>query len=226
MIQIRHFVVLAISAIVLLGMGVSCKDKNKKTYCEENPGGCQSVLAAKDFFLFKEGSWWVYEEETSHLRDSLYVTQSSNSNGYDFSCQIKSNLTQYKYDYWPVYAGGNCSQTSPIQQKCVFIKRSKGKPGDFVGEGYCFFVNYRTGDYLGSYNTSFENNTIKVTAQTDIYMLGELNFQKTIVIHELNTFVEGQQPTNHYYSKNVGLIRKELLDSNQVWNLVSYHVEP
>ena len=222
----RRLTLFLIVTAALAGMAVSCKDKNKKAYCEENPSQCQSVLAAKDFFLFKEGSWWVYEEETSHERDSVYVTEYYDSGGYDFDLQTHSTLEDYNYHYWPIYIGGNnCSSNLPIQSKCLFIKRSKSKPGDFVDEGYCFFVNYRIGASLGSFNTVYENNKIYVTEIHDYYELGNMNFERTIKIHELNTFMEGRQPTNHYFSKGVGLVRKELLDSNQVWNLVSYHIE-
>jgi hypothetical protein len=36
---------------------------------------------------------------------------------------------------------------------------------------------------------------------------------------------EHSQPTIHWYAEGVGLIKKELLDSNQVWLLTKYHVE-
>jgi hypothetical protein len=45
-------------------------------------------------------------------------------------------------------------------------------------------------------------------------------------MNEDMTLMENNQPTNHYFSEQAGLVRKELLDSNQVWNLVDYHIEP
>ena len=219
---------LFIVTAALAGMAVSCKDKNKKTYCEENPSQCQSVLAAKDYFCFEVGSWWVYEEETSHERDSLYVYESySNSGNYDFDVRIHSTLEDYNYHYWPIYVGGNnCSTVSPVQRKCIFINRSKGKPGDFIGEDYCFFLNARKGTYeTVTGNIFYPNNKIFIEDVFDTYTVGALQFGKTYKIRELSTLVEGIQPTNHYFAQGVGLIRKELLDSNQVWNLVSYHIE-
>lgn len=214
-------------SIITISVFSSCKEK--KTYCEENPGECRSVLTAKQFFLFKMGSWWVYEEETSLERDSVYVTEYSNSSGYDFDMRTHSTLEDYNYHYWPFYAGGNqsCSESNPVQGKCLYINRSKGKTGEFVGEDKCFFVNYRNGSWTYAYNNIYyENNKISVSNISSTYSIGSLNFSETVIIHELNTRIEGIQPTNHYFAKNVGLIRKELLDSNQVWNLVSYHIEP
>ncbi len=224
----KHTLLFAFCSLLLIA--ASCKDKkNKKSYCTNNPSECQSVLAAKDFFLFKEGSWWVYEEETSHERDSMYVTQYLNSSGYDFDMRVKSALTGYEYHFSPFYAGGNqsCSESNAIADKCLYVNRTKGQMGDYVGEGYCFFVNTIKGDWAYiTGNIYFENNKIIVENSYNEYAVGFLTFGRTYKIHELNTRIEGIQPTNHFYSKNVGLIRKELLDSNQVWNLVSYHIQP
>ena len=30
---------------------------------------------------------------------------------------------------------------------------------------------------------------------------------------------------NQYFAKNVGLVRRDLIDSNEVWNLVNYHIQ-
>jgi hypothetical protein len=212
-------------AISLLCLSASCKDKNKPSYCTQNPQNCATVSTAKDFFLFKEGSWWVYEEEMTHERDSMYVNLYTG--GTNYQMQIKSARTDYEYFYFPVYSESpNCSQTNPVYGKCVLVKVNKAKPGDFVGEGVSFFVNFKKGDSEYSFNTEYANNQIIVSEIFQGYTLGELSFGQTVKIHELNTYIEGIQPTNHYYSKGIGLVRKELLDSNQVWNLVSYHIEP
>lgn len=223
---------LIISFLSVFFLGVSCKDKNKpvaKSYCEENPGNCESVTEAKKYFAFNLGSWWVYEEETSGERDSVYVTQALiDLNSYNFDIRTHSSYQGYNYHYWPMYLSGisTCSSVDAVSKKCLFIKKSKGKPGDFIGEGYCFFVNYNLNDFLGSFNVYFENNKIIISEIKESFSLGDLSFLKTIKVHELNTYMEGKQPTNHYYSKGVGLVRKELLDSNQVWNLVNYHIAP
>jgi len=219
-------------SVFLLGTGVSCKDKDKdikKSYCTQNPSECPNIQGVKDYFLFKEGSWWVYEEETSHERDSVYVTESiNNTSNYDFDMRLYSTRQDYFYHYWPDYASGNnsCSQSGSIHTRCVLINVSKGKPGDYVGDGDCFFYTFKQGDYETTFNTQFPNNKIIVEQVYQSYILGPLAFAKTVKIHELNTFIEGVQPTNHYYSEGVGIIRKEFLDSNQVWNLVSYHIAP
>lgn len=209
----------------------SCKEDKtmEKPYCTQNPGGCQSILEAKKFFAFKLGTWWVYEEETSKVRDSVYVTDSYISETtYDFDIRTHSTLSDYNYHYWPNYASGSnqCDTKYPVKGKCLIVDRSKYKLNDFVGQSNCFFYHCKIGDFETCFNTNFDNNKIIVEDIRLSFDLLDLSFDETIKIHELNTFIEGRQATNHYFSKGVGLVRKELIDSNQVWNLVSYHIEP
>lgn len=190
---------------------------------------CQKVTEAKDYFAFKIGSWWVYEEETSQERDSVYVTESTiDANGYNFDIRMFSTYQNFYYHYWPTYISNlsGCNETNPISKKCLLVNRSKYQFGNYVGEGYCFFIAYRPGDYVGSFNVYFANNKVFIEQIFTEFNLDGLMFEKTIKTHELSTFIEGIQPTNHFFSKGVGLIRKELIDSNQVWNLVNYHIEP
>jgi hypothetical protein len=209
---------------------MACKDKTSTTsttLCASNPGTCQSVLEAKDFFLFNVGTWWVYEEETSHVRDSMYVTQSVNSTNSYFNVQVVSALTGYSYHYWPVYYGNitGCNETGTVMNKCLYVKLSKGKPMDLVGQSNIFFVNYLKGDFVYVPNVNFQNNQIQISEVYSSFTNHNEIYPKTVKIHELSSHQEGDQPTNTFYSQHVGIIRKELLDSNQVWNLVAYHIE-
>lgn len=222
-------------AILLMSIAYSCKDKTPEPNiaCSSNPYGCNSVSVAKEFFLFKPGSYWVYEEEHSHMRDSMYVYSYANGSNYDFDIVIKSALDNFQYHYWPEYNGqpndNQCSTTKPVAKKCMNIKRSKyipGSPGVFVGEGRCMFFQYNLTDSVPSYSTNFESNFIHITAIMDAYELGDLDFSKTVKVYNRKDQQSNLHPTNHYYSKGVGLIRKELIDTPEVWNLVNYYIAP
>jgi hypothetical protein len=221
--------ILVVSAIVLLVMGVSCKDKKPSASCT-NPQFCQSVLVAKDFFAFKMGSWWVYEEETSHERDSMYVTLYNNdNNSYLFECHIKSSLTDYDHRYWPEYYGVNgCSTVGFVNKKCLYVTKEKGKFQDNLGESTIFFVNYQVGDHLytASEISYCPDDSIVIGHIYDSLIISAYKFHNVVRVDESCSYQEGKQPTKFYYTKSVGIIRKELIDSNQVWNLVNYHIEP
>jgi hypothetical protein len=211
----------------------SCKKKkDPPTYCEEHPTECAPISEAKEFFLFKPGSWWVYQEETSLVRDSLYVTEYTNFDNYDFDARYKSALTGYEFHFFVyAYAGGGpigvCDPVKPVKGSCITISRSKYKPNDFIAEDYCFIYNANKNDFIYTFSTNCETyGKITITEVFQVYSLKTFNYNKTIKINENCTAIENNQETNHYYSQGVGLIRKELIDSNQVWNLVNYHIEP
>jgi hypothetical protein len=207
----------------------ACKNKETtQSYCEQNPDGCQSISEAKDFFAFKLGSWWVYEEENTLQRDSMYVIESSiNPNGYEFDVLIQSDLTGYRYNYWPVYYGNKtgCSENGNISNRCMYVKRSKGKSQDYLGSNNCFFIKYELNafDYVGG--SMFCENKVIFSAIKNSFKLNNLKFKKTIDVTETCSQNEGYQKTITSYAQNVGIVRKELVDSNQVWNLVNYHIQ-
>ena len=219
----------SIIVLTLLLATIGCKDKDPKPSTGECTT-CQSVLEAKDYFLFKVGSWWVYEEETTHERDSMYVILANNDpNSYGFECNVKSSLTNFEYRYWPEYYGvnNNCSTTLPVTKKCLYVVREKGKFQNNLGESNAFFVRYQVGDYTYSGNAqACPNNKLIISEILDSLVLPNFTFQKTVKVDELCSSQEGNQPVTFFYTKGIGITRKEFIDSNQVWNLVNYYIAP
>ncbi len=195
--------------------------------CSTNPSECQYVKEAKDFFYFKVGTWWVYQEETSLIKDSVYVTSSNNTASYNFDTYIYSPLTDITLHYYPeqMYEVNGCSSTEPVSKECLRIQWSETKPTEFLWNGKILGIKYHKGSKVGSFNTQFSNNFVIVEDIFNMYN-NQLTFGKTLKLHELGSCRYNNQPVNYYLSKSVGLVRKELLDSNKVWNLISYHIEP
>jgi hypothetical protein len=190
---------------------------------------CEDIQNVKNFFYFKVGSYWVYEEETSGDLDTVYVTEAAHDpSSYYFEVRMYSTHQDYYYHFWPEYgaSSNNCPDLGIICGRCLNVKRSKYKPGDYVGEGTCFIYLPLVGESDYVYNSAYPNNYVYVDSLFTEYFVDTLTFQNTIKIRELNTYMEGEQPTNHYFSENVGLVRKELLDDNEVWNLIDYYIQP
>jgi hypothetical protein len=225
MIKPQHIITLLLCTLILLG----CK-KDEPIPCEETGNeNCEDIQNVKNFFYFKVGSYWVYEEETSGDLDTVYVTEASeNPSNYDFDVRVYSTYQDYYYHFWPDNVSGlnGCNTNGDICKWCVTVKRAKYKPGDFIGEAKCFFFIPKVGDADGNFNPFFPNNLVSVQQIDSNYVLGTINAGRTFKMNELNTVMEGLQETNHYFSEDVGLIRKELLDSNKVWNLVDYYIQP
>jgi hypothetical protein len=225
MIKPQHIITLLLCTLILLG----CK-KDEPSSCQETGNeNCEDIQNVKNFFYFKVGSYWVYEEETSGDLDTVYVTEASeNPSNYDFDVRVYSTYQDYYYHFWPEYFPGNngCPDNGSICKRCLSVKRSKYKPGDFVAESKCFFFIPTLGAFDYNPNSINSNNIVVIEQVLANYMINQLEFNRTVKIHEDNLLMQDYQETNHYFSENVGLTRKELIDSNQVWNLIDYYIQP
>ncbi|MFN6086594.1 MAG: hypothetical protein ACK476_16895 [Fluviicola sp.] len=218
-----------VSFFLLLLFLQSCKDKDTQTACEKAPETCQYLSEAKEYFAFKEGSWWVYEEETTHERDSVYVTSFiNNASSHYFNTEILSTRDSFYTRYFPAdfYEGNGCSYPGPVNKRCLYIRKIKSKFQNHLGESNIMFFKHDLGssDYTGSGVNYCDNNKITISNILNNFSINSLNFNKTIEISEDCSHFEGDQPVKFTFSKGVGLIKKTLIDSNETWNLVSYHI--
>jgi hypothetical protein len=207
----------------------ACKDKDTQTACEKAPESCQYLSEAKDYFAFKVGSWWVYEEETTHERDSVYVTSFINNvSSHYFKTEILSTRDSFYTRYFPAdfYEGNGCSYPGPVNKRCLYIRKTKSKFQNHFGESNIMFFQHTLGsyDYTGGGVDYCQNNKITISNILSTFNLGNLNFNKTIEVSEDCNHSEGNQPVKFVFSKGVGLIKKTLIDSNETWNLVSYYI--
>ena len=198
------------------------------SFCEEFPDECVDVREVKDYFYFNYGSWWVYEEENSGLRDSVYITETfTDKSSVLFETWFYSTYDGYFYIYFTTGVRPEVKNNmAKKSEKLTTVYRSKGKPGDYVAEGECFMFYPVPGLWTYSYGGGYIgfDNILEIEDVFADYMVIEENFQKVVKVTEEHTAIEESQPTVHYYCPNVGLIKKELLDSNQVWNLVDYRI--
>jgi hypothetical protein len=213
-------------SLVLISFA-SCK-KDELPFCEEFPDECAEITGVKDYFCFKEGSWWVYEEETSGERDSVYVTNQLNDpNSYYFRTETYSSHNQYEFNYWS-FGGVKDAGMINKADNSLLIKISKTNPGDFVAESYCFIYYPSKGDRVASYGgyPANYNNQLVVKEFVSTMSVESDTFINVVNMTEEHTASENNQPTSKFYAESVGMIRKELLDSNEVWNLVDYNIQP
>lgn len=195
-----------------------------------NPTQCSGCIQyhvsdVKNWLYFQPGTYWIYEEATSGDIDSVYVTgdtyDDGNSESAFFRCETYSSYYNYYFNYLSDNSS-TCTNTFWGEKKCIIVRRNKTKPGDFVGETVTFFFRPKTGDYGYTWNntgsiTSVENNL-------DSLELGNQIYYSVPILMETFNITEESQPTRFYFSENIGIIKKELLDSNQVWNLIRYNI--
>jgi len=189
--------------------------------------GCTQyhVSDVKNWLYFQPGTYWIYEEATSGAIDSVYVTGNTYDDGNPqsafFRCETYSSYYNYYFNYLSDN-GNTCDNTFWGEKRCIIVRRDKTKPGDFVGETLAFFFRPKTGDYGYTWNNS--GSITSVEANLDSLGIGNLMFYNVPVMKETINITEESQPTKFYFSEHIGIIKKELIDSNQIWNLIRYNI--
>jgi hypothetical protein len=176
----------------------------------------------KEWMLFQPGTYWIYEEENSGIIDSVYVTFATHygdPESADFNCITKNTLDNYESAYHRAHNELTCFPCLSPHGACVIIMREKYKPNDFVGETVYFLYDHFIGDWRRTGNDTIALSNIQgsLALENDI-------FSNVVQIHHAKDITEHDQETNFYFAKNIGIVKKELLDSNQVWNLIRYYI--
>ena len=212
--------------IFLLVIFVQCRKDPKIPFCEEFPDQCVEITTVKDHFYFDVGTYWVYKEENSGKLDSQWVSQSyTEPNVSWFNIQVRSSLDDYtRYIETLLLAHAIDSGLVRKDKRSILILRAKGKAGDLVGESYLAPFYYLVGDSVGNWGGTSSVSYLWIENIYDEFNLMDNEYKNVIGIKETHNISEHSQPTLHFYAEEVGLIRRELLDSNQVWNLIRYHI--
>jgi len=205
--------------------------KDPYSYCDIHPDDCIEMHHIKDHYYFKTGSWWVYEEINTHQRDSQWVADDwLSSNDKEFQIIKKTTLDDYDRIIWTYLLTQAISDSIIPKKKLAYIKRSKTKPGGFIGTSYIGIFYPVVGDSLnnfggGGFGSTTFYSQLRIKDILPTYSQINQTFNNVVVISDQYNIAENSQPTIHWYAEGVGLIKKELIDSNQIWILTKYHVE-
>lgn len=182
------------------------------------------------YAYFKPGTYWVYQDSISGILDSVYVTYANNgtytngdaevAQGYYrgtfswFKCDMISSYDHYKYQNWmdqSYEVNGSAPSVNRVRSHMPNSGTAGGTTINLaivpVGKSLGIMLDYVT--YQKYYN-SFSVNTI--------------SFFSTQKWYNFNSNCDDDQNTNYYIAKNIGIIRREQLDSNRVWNLIRYYI--
>ncbi len=58
----------------------------------------------------------------------------------------------------------------------------------------------------------------------NLFILNSKNFSATQKWFNYGSDCDDGQNTTYYIAKNIGIVRREQLDSNRTWNLIRYNV--
>ena len=181
------------------------------------------TLRARQFFSFKTGSWWIYEEENSGKTDSVWVS-SFGEYGENFPKGKKECQCGF----------GKCEQEIFMS----FENKKYNGLNDTIKEYYRMHLSANSVDYESAYlafsNSSFyyyqefEFNNGKPVSDYywNVQELAQLEVKGTMY-KDIIYFIEAEGNRNfrreRWYAKNTYLIKYKDTDST-TWNLIDYHV--
>ena len=226
-----QFILFSIISVVILINLIQCRKDPNIPFCEQYPNECIEMKHIKDHYYFKTGSWWVYEEQNTGAIDSQWVSSSwLKSNNKEFDVVINSTLDDYDRHRWTHLLTTAKKEDIVPKNKRAFIERSKSKAGDFVATSTIGIFYPVVGDSTnnlggGGYGSETYFSQLRIKQKYVQFTILGGSYTNVIVIGDDYNAVENSQPTIHWYAEGVGLIKKELIDSNQVWILKKYSVE-
>lgn len=216
---------LLLYAVVLL----ACQHERTGDNAGETCPYDTSLAGMKEWYYFKTGSWWIYQEENTGMMDTVRVYddfEGFSTNGYDaFSHKVSHSYDGYNIEY---YYNSSWDGQSEVNPDCICkqMHKSRFRPGDYVGECSPFlYPNYNgnRGAILDVVNGIwFQGRTtlsfpMSIEIGNNIYS----NCAKWKVDADIS--MNGDSAT-YILSKNIGIIQIEYPQSNQLWNLLDWHV--
>jgi hypothetical protein len=205
-------ILLAITIGFLILFCTNC-NQCETTQCSDGNTKYRISKVVLDFFYFKTGSWWVYQNEISLERDSIYVVKD------EYKKFFISEACRCDEKIWVVY-------NSNITDSLFYSTESFSDPS-------VIFNRIR-------YNSSFRDLTYRFKVENDTSL--SLTNPHNAIITYLPKYKGLKEDfknvyrcfynkaltdylSDSYFAPNVGLIRYQFKDGDGTyWNLINYHV--
>lgn len=233
--------ILSITALIcFLSFFSCCKDK---TPPQQDLGHFSLDTTIKPYLYAKQGSWWVYKNDSTGEIDSQVMVSSvyqkvRTSNEVrtytydDIKTTIKSMTNGYLYNL-----GSYGSQADMyVWDFHVLYNRNRYKSGDFDGFEDVFSTTQVIGNEIG--RGLFYQGKIPTMQLNGFTFYDVLKFE----VKDDETWPDSNIPTSdrgtsiYYWAKNVGLIMIENGDEDQrynpahpitqKWEIINYYIQP
>jgi len=178
----------------------------------------------KEWFYFQPGTYWIYLEETSGDLDTVHVYDAWDTESF-FRVETQSSVLEewipglwVKYNYYYNYTGSRACLSVP-QCTCHKLERVKGRINDFVGAATILTFPFIENDFIYPGG----GGTATIEELYDTLEVNTMIFPESVRVHNDICASEDGRAVTFYFSKNIGLIRKDYPEE-EVWNLIDYNI--
>ncbi len=205
----------------------SCGCSNdKNTDSDPNNGFWTIPQEVKDYIFFKPGSYWIYQDSSTGIIDSVFlelynygIDTSFDGNNIDGFFEYCFNNLHHSYDgkvdvYWVNGGWLKMYGYTPVWH-------DKFYPGHFIGETYLFGHPFIEDKIYSPYTAL---GRIKLSKIFSNYSNSQVSYSNVLEFYNDSNITADFSKTNTFIAKNIGIIRKEVIDSGQVWNLIRHQV--
>lgn len=182
----------------------------------------------KEWYFFKTGSYWIYQDEFSGVLDTMTVIHHREGDdqedpyyGYEYTCESSQNA-YYEYIFNKSFSIPCLTRRSCMCHKLFRIKSSNGQ---YVGEGRNFLFPAVEEDYIWV-GAIVADDIGKVICQDiqEEYALGDSIYHQVVRWHVEIDNSEQDIPATYTVARNRGIIAYEFPSRNESWKLVEYRL--
>ena len=205
----------------------SCKKDDRKNPCPQpNCIDCcvaDDIAALKEWYYYKVGTYWIYEESTTHVLDTVLVFHNDDDvfdygDAFKTECFNGAETTGYSgFEFSESWSTPGLANPDFITHK---VSRSRTRSDATGGAARIMLFPM----YVGNYSYP-EGKWVGITNVFDSLSLGALTFQNVVEIDVPNDDCEMFSHTRYLIVKHVGIVQLKNLTTNEEWNLIEYHTE-
>ncbi|HYG17120.1 MAG TPA: hypothetical protein VEC12_15290 [Bacteroidia bacterium] len=183
----------------------------------------QEVL---DYFYFKSGSMWIYENDKTGKQDTVVITK-SNKNWVEFKDEkyekaesyYLSSFEGYTYIYSSFTQGTSGCIKAGSKWPCYNLMCSKFKPGNSLGESISWVFPFKK-DYTGTADFSGQTSNFKIIETIDSIKIQNVTYLNVVKINITNAIVFYRKDINVLWAKGAGIICRENVTDGETWDLI------
>lgn len=216
--------------LVISFLIISCHKDSYPSSVVPNKGVVPVPQNLMDYAFFKPGTWWVYQDSVSSKYDSLYVTTASSgwdtikaSAGLGYTGIFGWFSLKY-YNSHGFYYDQYCHSSYGVNAPRIPVYFDKAGPQYYSTQGVLMTSSFLNGDKIFVTGSSNQQGYLMCEGVTDSVMVKSTTYKNTVRFYNSVQIVEKDNRTMTYFAKNIGIIKKQLLDSNQNWQLARYNI--